>query len=163
MNPAPCLGSLACGATYLPGSTLSTPLERLQCSIDAEAAGLLAGWELLEGAKELAYVLLRRDHHKQVLHPPALIVHAFMVGGLEGNAAQVEQLRQPQRDKRLLPDIQPMLALFREHDLPLVIAQAHERAVVDEVDELATRTRGFPGQGVREVVPVQMHREGLAT
>src|SRR5215475_11227631 len=126
MNPAPCLGSLACGATYLPGSTLSTPLERLQRSIDAEAAGLLAGRELLEGAKEFANVFLRRDHHKQVLHTPALVVHAFMVGGLEGIAAQVEQLRQPQRDEGLLPNIQPMLALFSERDLPLVIAQAHE-------------------------------------
>src|SRR5215475_12499284 len=105
---------------------LSALLERLQRLIDAEAAGLLAGWEVLEGAKEFAHVLLRRDHHKQVLNTPALVVHAFMVRGLEGIASKVEQLRQPQRDKRLLPDIEAVLALFSEHDLPLVIAQTHE-------------------------------------
>src|SRR5262245_24413303 len=93
MNPAPYFGSLARGATYLPSSTLSTPLERLQCAIDAEATGLLAGRVVLEGAQKFANELLRRDHHKQVLHTPALVVHAFMVRSLEGIAAQVEQLR----------------------------------------------------------------------
>ena len=125
----------------LPASTLSALLKRLQRLIDAEAAGLLAGREFLEGAKEFANVLLRRDQDKQVLNTPALVVHAFMVRGLEGIASKVEQLRQPQRDEGLLPDIEAMRALFSEDDLPLVIAEAHERAVVVEVEELVARTR----------------------
>ena len=50
-----------------------------------------------------------------------------MVGGLEGIASKVEQFWQPQRDEGLLPDIQPMLALFSKDELPLVIAEADER------------------------------------
>jgi hypothetical protein len=130
MNPAPCLGELARGATPypLPAPALSALLERLQRLIDAEAAGLLAGWEFLEGAKEFANELLRRDHNKQVFNTPALVVHSFMVRGLEGIASQIEQLRQPQRDEGLLPDIEAVRALFREHNLPLVISDKGPRA-----------------------------------
>ena len=75
-----------------------------------------------------------------------VVVHAFMVGGLEGIRAQVEELREPQRDEWLFPDLQAMGALFSEDDLPLVIAEAHERALVIEVEELVARARGVPGR-----------------
>jgi hypothetical protein len=40
-----------------------------------------------------------------MLHPPAVVIHAFMIGGLERVSAKGEQLGQAQRHERLLPDI----------------------------------------------------------
>src|SRR5262245_19941710 len=87
-------------------------LQLLQRRVDREAARLLAGRKLLEGRQELADVLLRRHHQEQVLDAPAHVIHAFVVGGLERIGAQVEELRQAQRDERLLPDVQAVAALL---------------------------------------------------
>jgi hypothetical protein len=108
--------------------------------------GFSLGGERLEGTEEVADVLLRGDENEHVLDAPALVIHAFMVRGLERIAAQVEQLRQPQRDERLLPDVEAVPPLLGEHDLPLVVAEADERAVVIEVEELVALARGFPGE-----------------
>jgi hypothetical protein len=112
--------------------------------IDAEAAGLLARRELLEGAQESANELLRGNKNERVLDTPAPVVHAFMVRRLEGIGSNVEQLWQPQRDERLLPNLHAFAALFRENDLPLVIAKADERAIIVEVEELARGLADFP-------------------
>ena len=69
------------------------------------------------------------------------VVHALVVGRLEGVGAQVEDLRQTQRHERLLPDVEAVRALLGEDDLPLVVAQRHQRAVVVEVEELVARAR----------------------
>ena len=90
----------------LPASPLRTALERLQHPIDAEAARLLAGRELLEGGKELSDVLLRRHEQEGALYAPTLVIHALVVGGLEGVRAQVEELREAQRHERVLPDVE---------------------------------------------------------
>ena len=50
-----------------------------------------------------------------------------------------------------------MRVLFREHQLPLVVAERHQRAVVIEVEELLARTRGVAGEGVGDIVAVEMH------
>jgi hypothetical protein len=60
--------------------------------VEAETAGLLARWELLERGKEFSEIFLRGHEQEHVLQAPALGVHALVIGGLEGIAAQVEEL-----------------------------------------------------------------------
>ena len=64
-------------------------------------------------------------------------------------------------DERFLPDIEAMRALLGEDDLPLVVAQPDERAVVVEVEELLARAGRFAGERIGDVVAVEMHLEGL--
>src|SRR5262245_27465530 len=103
--------------------TLRSPLQALERAVDRERSRFLAGRELLECAEELPDVLLSRHHHEQMLDAPSFVVHPFLIRGLERIGAQIEELRQPQPDERLLPDVQPMLPLLGEDDLPLVVAQ----------------------------------------
>ena len=109
--------------------------------IDAEAPRLLARREFLEGGEELTNILLRRYEQEDALHAPTFIVHAFMVRGLEGIRAQVEELREAQGYERFLPDVKAMRTLLGEDDFPLVVAKANKRAVVIEIEELVARTR----------------------
>ena len=50
-----------------------------------------------------------------------------------------------------------MRVLFREHQLSLVVAERHQRAVVIEVEELLARAWSFAGVGVGDIVAVEMH------
>ena len=84
-----------------------------------------------------------------MLHPPASVVHAFVIGRLEWVGAQVEQLGEAQRHERILPDIQTMRSLLGEDELPLVVAQRHQRAVVVEVEELLARVWAFAGEVIQ--------------
>src|SRR5438094_8957449 len=65
-------------------------LQSFQHLIEAEAAWLLARREFLEGSEELPDVLLRRHKQEGMVNPPASIVYAFVVSGLERIGAQVE-------------------------------------------------------------------------
>ena len=127
----------------------------LQSLVEAEAAGLLARREFLERGEKLTHVLLRRHEHEGVVHAPPSVVDAFVVGALERIGAQVEELRKTQGHERVLPDIQAVRALFREDDLPLVVAQADQRAVVVEVEELLARARRLAGERIGDVVAVE--------
>ena len=98
-------------------------LQRLQNGIQRESADLLARREFLERGEELPDVLLRRHEQEDVIDPPAVPVHAFVVADLERIGAQVEELREAQRHERLLPDVAAVRALLGEDDLPLVVAQ----------------------------------------
>ena len=64
-------------------------------------------------------------------------------------------------DERLLPDFQALVLLLEEDDLPLVVAQAGEVAVVGPVEELAALGRAA-GEEIVLVVAVEMDLEGLA-
>ena len=139
----------------------SALLERFQHLVEREAADLLARREFLERRQELPDVLLRRHEQEDVLDPPLLVAHAIVVGRLERIGAQVEDLRQAQRHERFLPDIEAVRALLGEDDLPLVVAQADQRAVVVEVEELVARAGRFAGQRIGDVVAVEMDLEGL--
>src|SRR5436190_17186287 len=68
-------------------------LQTLQRVINRETAGLLTWREFLKRSQEFPDVLLRRHHHEGVVHPPASVVDAFMVGGFERIGAQIEKLR----------------------------------------------------------------------
>ena len=66
-----------------------------------------------------------------------------MVGPLKRIRAKVVELGKTQRDERLLPDIEALCALLSEDDLPIVVTQRDERAVVVEVEELVARARAL--------------------
>ena len=74
------------------------------------------------------------------------------VGPLVGIGEQVEDLGHPQLHEGLGPDLaSSLLALLLEHKLPVVVAQAHQVAVVGEVEEL------LAGALVRLARPVVEH------
>ncbi len=98
------------------------------------------GGNSLNVRKELADVLLGRDQQEGVVHAPLPVVPAVR-GFLEGIGAEVEEPGEAQGHKRLLPDIEAVGALLGEDDLPLVVAQSHQRAVIVEVEEFVARVR----------------------
>ena len=80
---------------------------------------------------------------------------------LERVGAQIDEKRRAQRHQRLLPDVKALVLLLEEHDLPLIVAQAGEVAVVGPVEELLALV-GPAGEQVALVVAVEMDLEGLA-
>ncbi len=70
---------------------------------------------------------------------------ASVVGALEGIGTQVEELWKAQCYERILPDIEAVCSLLGEDQLPLVVAQCHQRAVVVEVEEFLAWGRPFAG------------------
>src|SRR5437868_5986707 len=135
--------------------------QSLQHIVQGETADLLARREFPESGQELRDVLLRRNHYEQMLRPPARIIHALVVGGLERIGAQVEELWEAQCHERLLPHVKALRTLFGEDDLVLQIAQRDEGAVIVEIKELLARAGRFASQRVGNVVAVEMNLKAL--
>src|SRR4029453_9478773 len=75
------------------------------------------------------------------------------VGALERIRAEVVELRHPQRDERLRPQLErPLRPLLHEDELPVVEAQRDEVAVVAEVDEALWRAPILLAREVRDQV-----------
>src|SRR4030095_10579264 len=89
-------------------------LQTLQRVVNRKAAGLLARREFLKRGEELPDVLLCRHENKRMVNPPASIVYAFVVRGLEGIGAQIEKFRETKRHEWVLPHVQAMRALLGE-------------------------------------------------
>ena len=104
---------------------LRRPLERIKHAVERETACFLARWELLERREELSNVLLSRHEQEHVFRSPTPVLHA-VIGRLERIGTHVEELGKAKCHERLLPDVQAMRALFREDELPLVVAQRHQ-------------------------------------
>src|SRR5258705_1154026 len=137
-------------------------LKFCQHLIQREAAGLLPGRELLIRGQVLAYEGLRRDEQKHPLGVPSVIVASQMVGVLERIGAEVEHLGRAQRDEWISPDLEAFGPLLQEHDLPPVIAQGGEIAIVGPIKELFALARPGAGQQIALVVAVEMDLESLA-
>jgi hypothetical protein len=75
-----------------------------------------------------------------------VLVHTDLVRLLERIRTQVEELGEPQCHERLLPDVEAFGALLGKHELPLVVAQADDRAIVAEVEELVTQIGSLAGE-----------------
>src|SRR5262249_30832655 len=104
-----------------------------------EAARLLPQWEILEALEPLANIGLRRPEQERVPEPPLLVAETLRFGFLEGIRTKAEDLRQPQGHERILPHVETLGALLHEHDLPLVVPQAGEAAVVCPVQKFLAR------------------------
>src|SRR5262249_47747786 len=107
--------------------------------VDAEAGRLLPWWKLLEALDPLPDEELGWHQQVDPANQPVLVVRGFVLGLLEGVAAQVEEPRHPELYDRLRPDLKPLRALLGEHRLPLVVAERHQVAVVAPVEELLAR------------------------
>src|SRR5262245_41234545 len=76
----------------------------LEYLVDAEARGFLTWRIVLEGREEFGDIGLGRHHQEGVIQQPVVIGVGGDVGALEGIAAQVEELGQPQCREGLRPD-----------------------------------------------------------
>src|SRR6185369_8806390 len=126
-------------------------IERL---VDAEARRLLARRELLEGLEEHADQSLGRHEEEHAVGSPLLVEHGRVFAGpLERVTPQVEERRETQPNERLLPDSEAVRALLHEVDLPVLVAQRHQVAVVAPVEEaLAGIVSYLPLQERQQVV-----------
>jgi hypothetical protein len=84
-----------------------------------------------------------------------------VVSPLKGIGAQVEELRDAQRDERLRPQLEcAARPLLHEDELPVVEPQRDEIAVVREVDEALARADVLLSGEVREQIEtVDVHLE----
>src|SRR5215467_9064985 len=95
-----------------------------QYLVEVEAGGLLALRVLPEGLEKFPDKGLRRHQQVDVIDKPVVIGDRRDVGALEGIGAKIEELWHAKRDKGFRPDAHgAWLSLFREHDLPIVVAQ----------------------------------------
>src|SRR5262245_56953586 len=128
-------------------------LQSIQHLVNAEAAGPLAGWELLERLEELPDDLLRGDADEGVVEPPVVVRVRRNVGSLIWVHPQIVELRKTHGGERLTPDLERSLgALLGKDELPVVVAQADEVGVVVEVVELRARALGRLAGQVRQQV-----------
>ena len=98
-----------------------------------------------------------------MVEEPVVIGIRCNVGALVRIGAQIVELRHAQRDKRLGPDPQCAGgALLHEYELPVVVTQAREIAVVREIEVLYARAFLFLARQIRQqVVAVQVNLESL--
>jgi hypothetical protein len=86
-----------------------------------------------------------------------------VVGALERIGPQIEQLGHAQSDHRILPNIEAMRALLQEGELPLVVAQPGQPAIVRPVEELLACAAGAVLQEFALVVAVGKDLEVLCS
>ncbi len=96
-----------------------------------------------------------------MLDPPTVPVHTFLVPDLEWVGPQVEDLWRTQRRERIPPNRGAVSGLLGEDELPLVVAQPNELALVVEVEEFVARAGRLPGECISDVVAIKMNLEGL--
>ena len=107
---------------------------------------------------------LRRHEQERAVGHPLVVEHGrVLVAALERIAAQVVELRDAQRDERLLPDAQARGALLHERGpSSCSYAQRHQVAVVAPVEEaLARILLHLALQERQQVVAVDVDLEGL--
>ena len=113
---------------------------RLHHPIQIEAARLLSRRELTEALEPATDVSPRRRDHEHVLEVPALVAdRVFFFGALERIHSQVGDHRSAQLRERLLPDLEALAFLLEEGDLPVLVPQRGDAAVVGPVNELLAR------------------------
>src|SRR5215510_15740813 len=113
--------------------------ELLYHLVEAKARGLLPRRERLEARQPVGDIGLRRHEQKDALDPPRRVADRFVVRTLERVGAQIVERRHPQVHERLLPDAKAVAALLGEDELPAVVTERHELAVVVPVEELLAR------------------------
>jgi hypothetical protein len=110
----------------------------------------------------LAHDVLRRDDQEGVLDAPVVVVSGVALGPLEGVGPQVHELREAQRHRRVLPHVETYGALLQEQELPLLIAQGGELAVIGPVEKFLALAWTGAGQQIALVVAVEVNLEGFA-
>src|SRR5262245_19919130 len=120
-------GPNGCPNEALPAAASCTLCQLRHHPVQAEAASPLARRELLERGEEVAYDVLRRHTDVGMVHPPVVVRVRRDVRPFVRIGPHVEELRKPQRHKRLTPDPQRSGgALFFEYEFPVVVAQADQ-------------------------------------
>ena len=130
--------------------------------VEVEAGGLLALRVFPECLQEFPDIGLRRHQQVDVIDKPIVVGDRGDVGALEGIRAEIKDLWHAKGDKRLGPDAQRAgLPLFREHELPIVVAQRHDLLVVIAVDERDPRALlRLAGQVRHQIIAVEVDLVG---
>ncbi len=108
--------------------------------VNSETGSFLARWELLESFQEVSDISLRRYQQKSMVHPPIPV-------GVRGDGrplirirAQVEQPGYPRIHQGFSPDQHGALCpLLGKYDLPVIVTERLQIAIVGEVEELLAR------------------------
>ena len=115
-------------------------MQLLQHLIDGEARRLLPWRKVLEGRQELADIGLRRDQHEGVIEQPVVVGVRGDVGALVRIEPEIEDQRHAQVVKGSAQTRKRSRGpLLHEDELPVVVAQSRQIAVVGEVEELLAR------------------------
>ena len=135
-------------------------LKFLKNLIQIETARLLTWRKFGKGLQMFADEADRWQQHECMVHSPSAIVPSLVVGSLERISAKTEQLRKSQRHRRILPNVEPVCSLFHEHDLPPVVSQVGQAAIIGPVEKFVS-WRGFNvATEIRDqVVPIKMDFE----
>ena len=121
-------------------------LEHLQRLVDGEASRFLARRVFPERPQKLADVLLRRHHQERVVEQIIPVCIGGDGGTLVRVGAQVGDHGNARLHEGFTPDLHgPLDPLLGEPELPVVVAQAQQVAVVREVKELLARALRQPG------------------
>src|SRR5688572_27601168 len=97
-----------------------------------------------------------------MLDAPSGIIASVRHRSLEGVGLDIDKLREAQRDERVLPHRKTLSALLEEDQLPAVITQTGQIAVIGPVKKLLALAGAGTGQDVALVVAVEVDLEGLA-
>src|SRR5262249_17822079 len=106
--------------------------------VEVEARRLLPDRELLEALEPPRDDRLRRDDEEHPLGNPLAVLER-LGSSLERVGAQVVDGRRPEVGERLLPDVEALVVLLLEADLPLIDTDGQQIAVDAPVEELLAR------------------------
>jgi hypothetical protein len=123
----------------LPPLLASVASDRLHDLVQVERAWLHAWREFLEALEPLPDVRGCRGERVHILDVPAPVVHPDVLAQLERIHAQVGQHGGTHGGEGFLPDVKPVMVLAEKGDLPVVVAERRDAAVVGPVDELVAR------------------------
>ena len=133
---------------------------RFHHAVEVEAAGLLARREFAEALQPLPDVGARRREHEHVLGEPLVVAMPSYSARSKGSHAQIAEQGGAQLFEGLYPDVQSVGVLPQEGDLPLVVAQGCNAAVVGPVDELLARPFALTLERRKQVVAVEVDLVG---
>ena len=151
-RPAGTAGPPCACYCLLPAVTASITRSRLKLP------GFWRGGYSLKDWSHLRDVAARRGDGEHVIEVPALVADGVLgLGPLERIHQQVGQRRRTQRREGLEPHVHALGFLFQEGDLPALVAERRDAAVVGPVDELLARPLGLATEGRTEVVAVEVH------
>src|SRR5260370_7536439 len=128
--------------------------------VEVEAARLLARREFAEALQRLRDITTGRREHEHALGHPVRPVHTLFLGAFEGVHAQVFDQRCTQFLEGVAPDVKSSGGLFQEGDLPIVVAQRCDAAIVGPVKELVPWPRTLALEKGEQIVAIEVHLEG---
>src|SRR3990172_11959023 len=135
--------------------------QRFHHAVEVEGARLLARRKFTEALQPPSDVGTGGRGHEHALGPPLTVAHGFILGALEGIAAQGSQHGRAAVLAWLRPDVRSLGVLFQEGGLPILVAHGGDASVVGPLKEILSWPLGLTLECGHEVVAVEVDLEGL--